>query len=121
LATQAVIATRSKAKFYDGGLDENELPEDLGATERDEIGLVRAICVKVRLLFISLAHDRDPRLNMKARSSAQRKEAFKAVQYRRKIPAVQLLLDMKVRWSSTFIMLTRAESRREVCMHTYLL
>jgi hypothetical protein len=121
LATQAVTATCSKAKFYNGGLDENELPEDLGATEHDEIGLVCAICVKVRLLSISLAHDRDPRLNMKAHSSAQRKEAFKAVQYHRKIPAVQLLLDMKVRWSSIFIMLTRAESRREVCMHTDLL
>ena len=50
---------------------------------------------------------------MKARSSAQRKEAFQAVQRRRNVPAVQLLVDMKVRWSSTFIMLTRAESRRE--------
>ena len=47
---------------------------------------------------------------MKARSSAQRKEAFKTIQSRRKERPLQLLLDMKVRWSSTFVMLTRAES-----------
>jgi hypothetical protein len=51
---------------------------------------------------------------MKARSSAQRKEAFKLIQHRRKERPLQLLLDMKVRWSSTFVMLTRAESQREV-------
>ena len=51
LATQAVISTRSKAKFYDGSPDENELPEDLGAADRDEIGIVRAICVKVCLSY----------------------------------------------------------------------
>ena len=44
---QAVITTRSKAKFCDGSPDDGELPEDLGASERDEVGLVRAICVKV--------------------------------------------------------------------------
>ena len=47
LATQAVISMRSKAKFYDGSSDENELPEDLGAAKCDEIGIIRAICVKV--------------------------------------------------------------------------
>jgi hypothetical protein len=50
LATQAVITTHSKSKFYDGSLDNDDLPEDLGATERDKIGIVRAICVKVRPL-----------------------------------------------------------------------
>ena len=55
---------------------------------------------------------------MKARSSAQRKEAFKTIQSRRKERPLQLLLDMKVRWSSTFVMLTRAESRRQV-YHIY--
>ena len=44
---QAVITTHSKSKFHDGSLDNDELPEDLGATECDEIGLVHAICVKV--------------------------------------------------------------------------
>jgi hypothetical protein len=32
----------------------------------------------------------------------------------KKLPARQLLLDMKVRWSSTYVMLNRAEERREV-------
>jgi ABC-type cobalamin transport system ATPase subunit len=50
---------------------------------------------------------------MKACSSAQRKEAFKSIQYRRNVPTVQLLLDMKVQWSSTFIMLTHAKSCQE--------
>jgi len=98
---QAVISTRSKSKYYNGDPDDEHVPEDLGATERDEIGIVRAICVK-------------------ARSSAQRKEAFKAIQYRHKLPPLQLLLDMKVRWSSTFIMLTHAKSRRQVSVHTFL-
>ena len=47
LATQAVITTCSKSKFHDGSLDNDKLPEDLGATECDKIGLVHAICVKV--------------------------------------------------------------------------
>ena len=44
---QAMISTRSKSKFHDGSLDNNELPENLGASEHDKIGIVRAICVKV--------------------------------------------------------------------------
>ena len=113
LATQAVISTRSKAKFYDGSPDENELPEDLGAVERDEIGIVRAICVKVCAISVRFLCDPHLTSDMKARSSAQRKEAFQAIQRRRNMPVLQLLVDMKVRWSSTFIMLTHAESRRE--------
>ena len=34
-------------KYYDGNLDNDELPEDLGASDRDEIGIIRAICMKV--------------------------------------------------------------------------
>ena len=48
LATQAVIATRSKAKYYNGNPADDLLPENLGTDERDEIGIVRAICIKVR-------------------------------------------------------------------------
>jgi hypothetical protein len=47
LAMQAVIMTCSKAKFHNGSPDNSELPEDLGATEHDEVGLVCTICVKV--------------------------------------------------------------------------
>jgi hypothetical protein len=36
------------------------------------------------------------------------------MQEEKKLPALQLLLDMKVRWSSTYVMLNRAEDRREV-------
>ena len=44
-----MITTRSKAKYYDSSSqDDNELPEDLGAAEHDEIGIVRAICIEVR-------------------------------------------------------------------------
>ncbi len=82
---QAVISTCSKSKYYNGDPDDEHVPEDLGATERDEIGIVHAICVK-------------------ARSLAQHKEAFKAIQYCHKLPPLQLLLDMKVWWSSTFML-----------------
>ena len=51
LATQEVIATRSKSKFYNGDPEQDHTPEDVSAIERDEIGIVRAICIKVRLFF----------------------------------------------------------------------
>lgn|SRR6266702_3309053 len=51
LATQAVISTRSKSKYYSGDLEDDNLPEDLGAAERDEIGIIRAISVKVCTSF----------------------------------------------------------------------
>ena len=44
---QAVIAGRSKVKYYNSSPGDDELPEDLGASDRDEIGIIRAICVKV--------------------------------------------------------------------------
>ena len=47
-------------------------------------------------------------------SSSQCKQLFKTIQECIKIRPCQLLLDMKVRWSSTYIMLTCAESRRQV-------
>ena len=67
LATQAVITTRSKAKFHDGSPDDGELPEDLGASERDEVGLVRTICVKVCLIsFIPIGSTSDLRIRRHA-------------------------------------------------------
>ena len=54
---------------------------------------------------------------IQARSSSQRKDVFKRIQEDKNIvPALQLLLDMKVRWGSTYVMLDRAELRREVCI-----
>lgn len=52
LSTQALIATRSKAKYYNPHELEEHLP-DVDAFERDEVGLVRAIVVKVSRSIIS--------------------------------------------------------------------
>ena len=49
-----------------------------------------------------------------ARSSAERRALFKAVQERTSTHPCRLLLDMEDRWSSTYIMLTCAESQRQV-------
>ena len=97
LATQALIATRSKAKYYSTTDEDAHIP-DLTAHNRDEVGLVRAISVK-------------------AWSSSQRKALFKTVQEQNSVKALQLLLDMKVRWGSTYVMLSRAESRRKVSIY----
>lgn len=99
LATQAVISTYSStphintdstAQDVDGALD------DLAdiSVSRDEVGLVRVITVK-------------------ARSSAKRTALFKELQGKDgvKLP-LNLILDMKVRWSSTFAMLQRAYDLR---------
>ncbi|KAJ7627444.1 ribonuclease H-like domain-containing protein [Roridomyces roridus] len=70
---------------------------------KDEVGLLRAIAVKER-------------------SSAQRKELFRQIQLRdggdvdeegKTKDAKQLILDMKVRWSSTFGMLDRGYDLKE--------
>ena len=47
LATQAVISTRSKSKFYSGDPEDDVICEEQGEFERDEVGIIRAICVKV--------------------------------------------------------------------------
>ncbi|KAF8240617.1 hypothetical protein L208DRAFT_1514732, partial [Tricholoma matsutake] len=62
--------------------------------KRDEVGLVRAICVK-------------------ACSSAKHKQCFADIQTRGGLKTThQLLLDMAVRWSSTYVMTSRAEAKR---------
>ena len=48
LTTQAVISTHSKAQFCAGNPGDDHLPEDVGGTECDEIGIICAICIKVR-------------------------------------------------------------------------
>jgi hypothetical protein len=48
LATPALISTRSKAKYYEPNKpDDDQLPEATGGDDRGEVGLIRAICVKV--------------------------------------------------------------------------
>jgi len=49
--TQALISTRSKAKYYDPHNINDHTP-DVNATERDELGLVRAISVKVSIKIL---------------------------------------------------------------------
>ena len=51
LATQAVISTRSKSNYYSGDPEDDAVPEDIGTGDRDEISIIRAICVKVRLIY----------------------------------------------------------------------
>jgi hypothetical protein len=50
LATQALIATRSKAQYYNPHADVDEHMPDVEAIERDKLGLIRAISIKVRLI-----------------------------------------------------------------------
>ncbi|KAF8233520.1 hypothetical protein L208DRAFT_1266521, partial [Tricholoma matsutake] len=66
LATQALIAMYSKSKHYNPA----DPDADLTGPERDEVGLVRAICVKIFICGTKTIH--------------------------------QLLLDMAMRWSSTY-------------------
>jgi hypothetical protein len=48
-------------------------------------------------------------------SSSKRKEIWKTIQTKANIQRpVQLIIDMKVRWSSTYLMLDRAERRKDV-------
>ncbi|KAF4621862.1 hypothetical protein D9613_012193 [Agrocybe pediades] len=100
LSAQAVISTRSQTKYYNPHTKDDHMP-DVMANDWDEIGLVRAICVK-------------------ARSSLQRKEFFDAIQGQHGVKALKLLLDLMVRWSSTYIMLHRAESRRSVMINDFI-
>ncbi|PPQ76982.1 hypothetical protein CVT24_009477, partial [Panaeolus cyanescens] len=81
------ISTYSKAAYVEPNA--SPLEADASISERDLIGLIRGIAVKVR-------------------SSAKRKERFKSLQIGRVDIPKTLILDMKVRWSSTLAMLLRA-------------
>ncbi|KAF5317850.1 hypothetical protein D9758_018688 [Tetrapyrgos nigripes] len=95
-----------KSKYFNPANPEEHEP-DTETINRDEIGLIRSIVVKLITSIIC-----------QARSSAKRKELFKTIQTRppsqRNGPPLMLLLDMVVRWSSTFIMLERAESLKQL-------
>lgn len=112
LATQALISTRSKTKYYNPHSEDEHMPMVVGP-DRDETGLVRAITVKVnfavRHLFIYF-HS-----YVQERSSSQRKQHFKDIQIRDEVQIPkQLILDMKIRWGSTYAMLNRAETLKKV-------
>jgi len=81
LATQALIATWSKAKYYSADTEDAHMPDTAGA-ERDELGLVRAICVKVISHFpiictdwqqIRLGHPRNARSCLRNSKNARTK------------------------------------------------
>lgn len=56
LATQALIKGYSKAKYYSPAKPDEHIP-DVDAVERDEVGLIRAIAVKVSLFQKSATVD----------------------------------------------------------------
>ncbi|KAJ6487449.1 hypothetical protein C8R47DRAFT_1216224 [Mycena vitilis] len=97
IATQKLISAYSKSPHFNPREPNAHIP-DTSVAMRDEIGLVRAITVKER-------------------SSAKRKDLFKTIQSRHQSDpaeiAKQMVLDMKVRWSSTYAMLDRAYSLKD--------
>jgi len=96
LATQMLISTYSKSPHFDPKQPDAHIP-----TSCDEVGLVRAIVVKER-------------------SSSKRKQMWKTVQTKANIQQpVQLILDMKVRWSSTYLMLDWAERKKD-CVDAFV-
>ena len=96
LATQALIGTYSKSPHFDPKNPDVHVP-----TSRDEVGLIRAIVVKER-------------------SSSKRKEMWRTIQLKADVQKpLQLVLDMKVRWLSTYLMLDCAERNKEVSILYY--
>jgi len=55
LTTQALISTHSKAKYYNPNAEEEHIP-DVDTWNRDEVGLIRTICVKASLLYLVLEY-----------------------------------------------------------------
>src|ERR1700679_3597792 len=103
-----LISTYSKSAHFDPKQPDAHMP-----ISRDEVGLVRAIIVKARINTkpknIDVAHSNQER------SSSKRKEMWRTVQIKANNgPPLQLILDMKVGWSSTYLMLDRAERKKDV-------
>ena len=112
LATQALISTRSKTKHFNPHSEEEHMPVVVGP-DHDETGLVRAITVKVNFIIPQFLYLFP--LYTQEWSSLQRKQHFKDIQICEgiQIPK-QLILDMKIRWGSTYAMLNRAENLKKV-------
>lgn len=96
IATQKVLKTYSAAPHYTPNTFEDIDQSD----ERDLIGLIRAVAVK-------------------AKSSSIRQTVFKKVQAQDQKHLKKLLLDMPVRWASTYVMLDRAEMLKMVLCLSY--
>lgn len=113
------MSAHSKSKAYNPREPESNLIAHRGG-DRDEIGVIRSICVKVIMTGRDVYLVTLLTMPLQERSSAKRKELFRQIQLQdkpdhpaRKLP-LQLLLDMPVRWSSTYVMLERAEGLKEV-------
>ena len=110
-----MITTHSKSKHYDPETPEADISADRGL-DRDEVGLIRSICVKVSITWFWRCIFTDMH-GTQARSSAKRKQMFADIQSRGGVAKpLQLLIDMPVRWSSTYVMTSRAEATRSVCV-----
>jgi hypothetical protein len=104
-----LISTYSKSPHFDPKQPDAHVP-----TSRDEVGLVRAIVVKVHIITSPEKKISSLTAGQEC-SSSKRKEMWRTVQIKaNNMPAVQLILDMKVRWSSTYFMLDRAERKKNV-------
>ena len=108
LVTQSLISTYSKSPHFDPKQPNAHVP-----TSRDKVGLIRSIVVKVWIIFLGL---KVMLLTaVQERSSLKRKEMWKTIQIKLDSQqVVQLILDMKVWWSSTYLMLDRAKRKKDV-------
>ena len=114
LATQTLISTYSKAPHYSPHNLKSHKPNTAQKTNRDEIGLIRSICVKISWVIFQMCIMLTSNLKQEC-SPAKRKELYRIVQTKAEVlHPTQLLIDMKVQWSSTYVMLNHAESHRKV-------
>jgi hypothetical protein len=114
LATQVLISAYSRAPHYNPHDPKGHEVDTSQMANRDEIGLVRTICVKVSPSSFTISYT-TLHLPDQERSSAKRKELYQTIQTKAGVSQpTQLLIDMKVRWSSTYIMINRAERNRDV-------
>ena len=113
LATQALIKSHTKSKHYNSASPKEHMLTTTGYNH-DEIGLVQAISVKVCDINQICNVFKLTQPPWQEHSSAQCKQLFKDIQTWDGTDPHQLLLDMPVRWSSTYVMLERAESQRKV-------
>jgi hypothetical protein len=109
-----LISTYSKSPHFDPKQPDAHIP-----TSRDEVGLIRAIVVKagIESRYFSILSLRMLTLftSGQERSSSKLKEMWKTIQIKvNNRSLLQLILDMKVRWSSTYLMLDRAERKKDV-------
>jgi hypothetical protein len=109
LATQAVIKSFSSAKYYNPYNPDDHLP-----INRDELGIIRSIAVKVSIQHISCSR---MVLNLlQVKSSSKRKELFLKIQRDRGSSTPRVIpLDMVVHWSSTHRLVDSGIMLKDVC------